>query len=45
MTERAIDFAKRVRMGVYQQTSFDSPPTIYAHGPGLKEPLRLPIHT
>jgi dipeptidyl aminopeptidase/acylaminoacyl peptidase len=40
-TERSIDFAKTTRMGVYLQTSFNGPPAVYAHGPGMKQPLRL----
>jgi dipeptidyl aminopeptidase/acylaminoacyl peptidase len=41
ITEHAIDFARTVRLGVYQQSGFDAPATIFAHGPGMTKPLRL----
>lgn len=40
-SERNIDFARDVRLGVYQRSSFDQPPAIYAHGPGMKEAIAL----
>ncbi len=41
VSERAIDFAKTTRLGVFQRVSFDSPPVIFAHGPGMRDPLQL----
>ncbi len=41
VSERSIDFARDVRMGVYLRNSFDEPPTVFAHGPGMKEPRQL----
>lgn len=41
VSERAIDFARGVRTGVYLRNSFDEPPTVFAHGPGMKAPLQL----
>src|SRR5262249_1460341 len=29
------------RLGVYLRSSFDSPPTVFAHGPGMKDPLPI----
>lgn len=40
-SERSIDFAKDVRLGVYLRNSFNEPPTVFAHGPGMKEPIQL----
>lgn len=40
-SERAIDFARDARLGVYLRTSFDEPPTVFAHGPGAKEPRQI----
>jgi dipeptidyl aminopeptidase/acylaminoacyl peptidase len=40
-SERAIDFARGRRLGVYLQSSFDRPPAVAAHGPGLRAPLVL----
>jgi dipeptidyl aminopeptidase/acylaminoacyl peptidase len=39
-SEHAIDFAREVRLGVYQRSSFDLPPTIFAHGPST-QPIQL----
>ena len=41
VSERAIDFAKATRLGVFQQSTFDRPPGIFAHGPGMKGPVAL----
>ena len=40
-SEKSIDFARTQRMGVFQLSSFDRPPRIYAHGPGIREPIQL----
>lgn len=40
VSERAISFAQAKRVGVYQVSSFNKPPTIYAHGPG-SAPIQL----
>ena len=40
VSERAISFAKSSRIGVYQTSSFNQPPAIYAHKPG-SQPLKL----
>jgi dipeptidyl aminopeptidase/acylaminoacyl peptidase len=39
-TERAISFAGKKRVGVYQLSTYDRPATIYAHGPG-GAPIKL----
>ena len=41
VSERSIDFARGRRLGVYLQSSFDRPPTVFAHGPGMKDPIQL----
>jgi dipeptidyl aminopeptidase/acylaminoacyl peptidase len=41
ISERSIDFARGRRLGVYLQSSFDRPPAVVAHGPGMKEPSSL----
>jgi dipeptidyl aminopeptidase/acylaminoacyl peptidase len=41
VSERSIDFARGRRLGVYLQSSFDRPATVYAHGPGMKDPIQL----
>lgn len=40
-SERAADFARSQPLSVFQQSSFDQPPTIVAQGPGMSEPIRL----
>jgi dipeptidyl aminopeptidase/acylaminoacyl peptidase len=40
-SERAIDFARGQRVGVYLVSSFDRPPAVYAHGPAIREPVTL----
>ena len=35
-SERSIDFARDVRLGVYLRNSFDAPPAVFAHGPGME---------
>lgn len=40
VSERAISFAQTNRIAVYQVSSFNKPPTIYAHGPG-SAPIQL----
>jgi dipeptidyl aminopeptidase/acylaminoacyl peptidase len=40
-SERSIDFARSRRIGVFLINSFDRPPGVYAHGPGIKEPIAL----
>ncbi|MBL8821084.1 MAG: S9 family peptidase [Planctomycetia bacterium] len=40
VSERAISFAQTKRVGVYKVSSFNKPPTIYAHGPG-SAPIQL----
>ena len=41
VSERAIDFAKTTRLGVFQQSTFDRPPGVFAHGPRMKDPVAL----
>jgi dipeptidyl aminopeptidase/acylaminoacyl peptidase len=41
VSERSIDFARGRRLAVYLQSSFDRPPTVVAHGPGMKDPIPL----
>ena len=41
ISERSIDFARATRLGVYLRNSFNEPPTLYAHGPALKEPTKI----
>lgn len=41
VSERAVDFAKTTRLGVYLRNSFNEPPTVYAHGPDMKEPVKI----
>jgi dipeptidyl aminopeptidase/acylaminoacyl peptidase len=41
ISERSIDFARGRRLGVYLTSSFDRPPAVYAHGPGMKDPIQL----
>jgi dipeptidyl aminopeptidase/acylaminoacyl peptidase len=41
MSERAVDFARTERLGVFLGSSFDLPPTVFCHGPGEKEPRRI----
>jgi dipeptidyl aminopeptidase/acylaminoacyl peptidase len=40
VSERGTDFAKKKRLAVYLQSSFNSPPRVFAHAPGSKP---LPI--
>jgi len=40
-SERSIEFARGRRLGVYLQSSFNRPPAVVAHGPGLKDPIPL----
>jgi dipeptidyl aminopeptidase/acylaminoacyl peptidase len=40
-SERSIDFARKQRTGVYLVNSFDRPPAVYMHGPGIREPVLL----
>ncbi len=41
VSEQSIDFARGRRLGVYLESSFDRPATVFAHGPGMKDPIRL----
>ena len=41
VSERSIDFAKEAHVGVYLRNSFNEPPAVYAHGPGMKEPTKI----
>lgn len=41
VSEKSIDFAKEKRLGVFLRTSFDRPPAVFAHGPGMREPIAL----
>ena len=41
VSERSIAFARDRRLGVYLRSSFDTPPTVFAHGPGMKDPIQL----
>lgn len=41
VSERSIDFATATRLGVYLRNSFNEPPTVYAHGPGMTEPRKI----
>lgn len=40
-SEKSIDFARAQRLGVFLVSSFDRPPAVFAHGPGIKDPLPL----
>ncbi len=41
MSEQSVDFARGRRLAVYLGSSFDRPATVFAHGPGMKDPIRL----
>jgi dipeptidyl aminopeptidase/acylaminoacyl peptidase len=41
VSERGIDFARSVRLGAFLRSSFDLPPTVFVHGPGMKEPRQI----
>ena len=41
LSERSIDFARGRRLGVFLRNSFDRPPGVFAHGPGIPEPIPL----
>jgi dipeptidyl aminopeptidase/acylaminoacyl peptidase len=41
VSERAIDFARTQRLGVFLRSSFDLPATTFAHGPGMKQALQI----
>jgi dipeptidyl aminopeptidase/acylaminoacyl peptidase len=41
VSEQSIDFARERRLGVYLRSSFDRPPGVFAHGPGMKDPIKL----
>jgi dipeptidyl aminopeptidase/acylaminoacyl peptidase len=40
-SERSIDFARPQRLGVFLRNSFNRPPAVFAHGPGIKDPIPL----
>lgn len=40
-SERSIGFARNQRLGAFLVSSFDRPPGVFAHGPGIKEPIAL----
>lgn len=40
-SERSIDFAKDVRLGVFLRNDFNTPPTVFAHGPGMKAAVQI----
>ena len=40
-SEQSADFARGRRLAVYLQSSFDRPPAVFAHGPGMKDPIAL----
>jgi dipeptidyl aminopeptidase/acylaminoacyl peptidase len=41
ISEQSIDFARGKRLAVYLRSSFDRPPSVFAHGPGIKDPIPL----
>jgi dipeptidyl aminopeptidase/acylaminoacyl peptidase len=41
VSEQSIDFARGKRLAVYLRSSFDRPPAVFAHGPGMKDPVPL----
>ena len=41
ISERSIDFARGRRLGVYLRAASTGRPTVYAHGPGMKDPIGL----
>jgi dipeptidyl aminopeptidase/acylaminoacyl peptidase len=41
LCERSIDFASKARQGVFERSSFDSPPAVFGHRPGQDNPIRL----
>jgi dipeptidyl aminopeptidase/acylaminoacyl peptidase len=41
VSEQSVDFARGKRLAVYLQSSFDRPPAVFAHGPGMKDPIAL----
>jgi dipeptidyl aminopeptidase/acylaminoacyl peptidase len=41
VSETSADFARERRLAVYLQSSFDRPPAVFAHGPGMKESVQL----
>lgn len=41
VSQRSVDFARQERIGVFLASSFDRPPAVFAHGPGMKEPIQL----
>ena len=40
-SERSIDFATIRQLGVFLRSSFDRPPAVFAHGPGIQDPIPL----
>jgi dipeptidyl aminopeptidase/acylaminoacyl peptidase len=40
-SERSIDFARAKRLGVFLRSSFDRPPAVFAHGPGMPDAIPL----
>lgn len=40
-SERSIDFATKDRVGVFLRSSFNAPPAVFMHKPGLKEAIAL----
>ena len=40
-SESSIDFARPTRVGVFLKNSFDHPPAVFMHGPGIREPIAL----
>jgi dipeptidyl aminopeptidase/acylaminoacyl peptidase len=41
LSERSISFGRNRRRVVYLQSSFDRPPAVVSHGPGVKDPIPL----
>jgi dipeptidyl aminopeptidase/acylaminoacyl peptidase len=41
ITEQSIDFARGKRLAVYLRSSFDRPAAVFAHGPGIEDPIPL----
>jgi dipeptidyl aminopeptidase/acylaminoacyl peptidase len=41
VSERSIEFARTQRLGMFLRNSFDRPPAVFAHGPGISDPIPL----
>lgn len=41
VSERAIDFSRENRVGVYLQSTFNRPPTLFAHRAGAGAPIKI----